>query len=253
MQDSNKDKEALFSYHAWDRTVRAFHWINVICIIGLISVGLIIFYNKDFGISSDGKILLKTIHVYFGYVFSLNLGWRITWGFLGNKYSRWTAILPFSKGYTISFRSYLKNLQEHQPQSYLGHNPIARLMVSLLFALMVVQATTGLVLAGTDLYMPPFGHEIKEWVSASAEDHSQLADIKAGSTVGVDPESYKEMREFRSPYITVHKYTFYILVIAILLHITGVVFTELKERNGLVSAMFTGKKVFTKPPVDLDD
>jgi len=28
--------------------------------------------------------------------------------------------------------------------------------------------------------------------------------------------------------------------------------TELKERNGLVSAMFTGKKVFVEKPFDAD-
>jgi len=60
------------------------------------------------------------------------------------------------------------------------------------------------------------------------------------------------MREFRKPFITIHVYIFYTLVIAILLHIIGVVITELKEKSGLVSAMFTGKKTFRKKPIDYD-
>ncbi|RLA44094.1 MAG: cytochrome b/b6 domain-containing protein [Gammaproteobacteria bacterium] len=252
MQESTKHKRVLVTYHVWDRTVRIFHWINLICIVALISVGLIILYGKSFGISSDGKILLKTIHTYFGYVFVLNLCWRIIWGFLGSKYARWAAILPFGRGYKAALGSYLKGVRENRPPSYLGHNPLARLMVTLLLLLLITQATTGLILAGTDLYLPPFGHEIAEWVTASGEDHTKLADLKPGSKEHVDPQSYKEMRAFRTPFITVHKYGFYILILAIILHIVGVVITELKERNGIVSAMFTGDKVFSETPVDLD-
>ena len=253
MNHDNKAEECLNSYHVWDRSVRIFHWVNVICIIGLICLGLIILYSKSFGVSDDGKILLKTLHVYFGYVFVLNLVWRLVWGFLGNRFSRWRAILPFRKGYINSSKSYVKGLVDDKPQHYAGHNPIARLMVSLLFALLITQASTGLILAGTDLYLPPFGHEIAEWVTGSGEDHSQLTDLQPGSKVVVDAESYKDMREFRKPFITTHVYVFYILVIAILLHITGVVITELKEKSGLVSALFTGKKVFQNKPVDYDD
>jgi len=252
MNESGANKEPLFSYYVWDRSVRVFHWINFICILGLISMGLIILYSKSFGVSSDGKILLKTIHAYFGYVFVLNLIWRLIWGFIGGRYSRWKAIFPFGKGFRNSLISYIKGLKDNHPPPYAGHNPVAKLMVTLLFLMLIGQATTGLILAGTDLYLPPFGHEIAEWVTGSGEDHSKLAGLKPGSEEGVDPEGYKEMREFRKPYITVHKYGFYVLVIAILFHIGGVVVTELKEKNGLVSAMFTGNKVFTKRPVDFD-
>ncbi len=126
-------------------------------------------------------------------------------------------------------------------------------MVALLFLLLSLQAVTGLVLAGTDLYLPPFGHEIAEWVTNSGEDHGKLADIKPYSKTNIDPVSYKEMRDFRKPFITTHVYVFYTLLIAILLHLIGVVVSELREKCGLVSAMFTGEKVFHKRPVDLDE
>lgn len=253
MSHLNISEERLYSYHVWDRSVRIFHWVNAICIIGLICLGLILLNNKSFGVSDDGKILLKTLHAYFGYVLVINLAWRIVWGFVGNKYSRWRAVLPFTKGYIKLSKSYAKGFVQNNPPPYAGHNPIAKLMVGLLFALLITQAATGLILAGTDLYLPPLGHEIAEWVTGSGEDHSKLAGLKPGSKEGVDPEAYKQMREFRKPFITVHVYGFYILVIAILLHIIGVIVTELKEKNGLVSAMFTGKKVFKNKPIDYDD
>jgi len=253
MNSTTSSAETLVQYHAWDRTVRIFHWINVLCVIGLIAVGLAILNSKTLGVSTDGKILLKTIHAYFGYLFALNLGWRIIWGFLGNRYARWSAILPFGEAYKKSLSQFVEGAKKGNPPHYLGHNPVARLMVALLFLLLSLQAVTGLILAGTDLYLPPFGHEIAEWVTASGEDHSKLADLKPYSKTNVDPESYTEMRSFRKPFITIHVYSFYILLFAIIFHLLGVIVSELREKSGLVSAMFTGQKVFRQKPVDLDE
>ena len=250
MNDSTSNTEILVQYYVWDRTVRLFHWINVLCVIGLIGVGLVILYGKALGVATEGKILLKTIHVYIGYVFAVNLGWRLIWGFLGNRYARWAAILPFGDAYKKSLSQFVEEAKKGKPPHYLGHNPIAKLMVALLFLLISLQAVTGLVLAGTDIYFPPFGQTIAEWV---AEDPVKVAEIKPYSKENVNPDSYKAMRSFRKPFITIHVYAFYVLLGAILLHLLGVVVSELREKCGLVSAMFTGKKVFHKKPVDLDE
>lgn len=240
-------------YTAWDRTTRLFHWINVLCIIGLIAAGTVILNNKALGVSGDGKILLKTVHVYIGYVFFLNLLWRLIWGFIGGKYSRWQEILPIGKGFWHSVREYIAGTKSGEPPQYLGHNPLAKIMVSFLFLLLTTQATTGLVLAGTDLYFPPFGHEIAEWVTRAGEEHDKIKNLKPGSKDDVDSEAYAEMRKFRKPFISTHVYAFYLLLISIILHIAAVVITEVREKNGLVSAMFTGKKVMTKKPLDFQD
>ncbi len=250
--NTSKNNPALSIYQVWDRTVRAFHWINVLCLLGLISLGLVIYFNKNFGVSPEGKILLKTLHTYIGYIFVLNLSWRILWGFIGSPYARWAAILPFGKGYKKALSGYLQGVRDKRPPAYLGHNPLARLMITFLFILLITQAITGLVLAGTDLYLPPFGHEFAEWVTASGEDHHRLAELKAGSKEHIDPEAYKEMRAFRKPFVNTHKYGFYLLFLGIIAHIVAVVITELKENNNIISAMFSGKKTFAEKPVDLE-
>lgn len=248
-----KNKKPLHAYHVWSRSVRTFHWINVISIIGLIFVGLAIFYNKDLGVSPDGKILLKTIHVYIGYIFALNLFFRILeFFFSGNKFSHWKAIIPFGKKHRTSLKLFIKDSKAGNPPNYLGHNPIARIMVAFLFVLLTAQATTGLMLAGTDLYYPPFGNTIAEWV-AEKDKNNQIKKVSLGSKNNIDPEAYKEMRAFRKPFIAVHVYVFYLLLISIFVHIAAVAIAEVREHSGLVSAMFTGKKVFSKKPVDLDD
>jgi cytochrome b len=242
----NQTSGNLKEYAVWDGSVRWFHWINVLAIIGLIAVGTVILNGKAIGVSGEGKVLLKTIHVYIGYVFCLNLLWRLIVAFVsGNRFSRWGAILPIGVG------SYLKAAKSGQPPAYLGHNPVARLMVSLLFGVLFIMAITGIVLAGTDVYMPPFGGFFADWVTGG--DAERLAQLVPGSKEFVDKELYGEMRGFRKPFITLHYYLFFVLLAAVILHIAAVVISEKREKNGLVSAMFTGRKVFSEKPVDLED
>jgi Ni/Fe-hydrogenase 1 B-type cytochrome subunit len=242
--------DTLKEYPVWDRTTRWFHWINVLAILGLIAVGLVIFYAKELGVSTDGKILLKTIHVYIGYVFCLNLAWRIIWAFIGNQYARWKAILPGGKGFLTAIREYKAGFSSGHIQYYQGHNPLSRLMITLLFILLTIQAITGLVLAGTDIYYPPFGQSIKAWV---VEDASKIEVLKPYSKENVNEKKFAEMRAFRKPFIITHVYAFYTLLVLIVLHIGAIVITEIRERSGLISAMFTGRKVFPNKPLDAED
>ncbi|MGE0467734.1 MAG: cytochrome b/b6 domain-containing protein [Steroidobacteraceae bacterium] len=240
-------------YRVWDKTTRWFHWINVLCVIGLIGLGLCLLNANTLGVSAEGKILLKTLHAYAGYVFVLNLVWRLLWGFIGNRHARWRSILPMGKAYWRTLPVYVSNLWKGRTPRYLGHNPLGRLMVTLMFALLSLQAASGLVLAGTDLFLPPFGHEIAEWVTGSGEDHAKLAQLKPGVKEGLDPAAYAEMRSFREPVITLHLISFYVILVAIGLHILAVVVTEVAEKSGLISAMFSGRKVLSEKPADVDE
>lgn len=251
MTPANID-DNLHGYPVWDRTTRWFHWINALAIIALIFLGLMIMSAGTLGIPTDGKILLKQVHTYVGYVFVLNLLWRLAWGFIGGHYSRWASILPFGRQYWSDLAGYTKSLVRGRPLHYLGHNPIARLMVTLLFVLLCIQAVTGLILAGTDLYYPPFGHEIAELVTAAGEDHSKLEELRPGYKDGVDEAGYQAMRQWREPVIETHEIVFFILLIAIGLHLLGVIVTEIREGGALVSAMFTGRKYYPDKPVDED-
>ena len=247
MINENSDN-SLKEYFVWDRTTRWFHWINVICILLLTVIGTIILYAGVIEVGADGKVLLKTVHVLVGYIFFANLTWRLVWAFIGSDNSRWGALLPIGTGYRSRLAVYLSGLKDGSTPSYLGHNPLGRLMIALLLMLLAIQGATGLVLAGTDIYYPPFGGQIAEWVTDG--DPQKMASLKPGSKEFVDPDKYTEMRSFRKPVITTHLYTFYMLMFAVLLHIAAVVFTEVKLRNGIVTAMFTGWKVMREPPVD---
>jgi len=219
----------------WSRNIRLFHWINVATVFLLIIIGVIILNSKTLGVSVDGKILLKTIHVYVGYIFAVNLLIRITLGFIGKNYERWNKTLPFQKGFTQE----LKSFSQGKKSFYKGHNPAGKLMVAALLFLLSIQMVTGLVIAGTDIYYPPFGQYFAESI---AMDKTDLNAIKPYSKVNVDNEAYKAMRAFRKPFSTAHVYSFYTLLFLIPLHIFGVIFTERKERTSVVSAMINGYK-----------
>lgn len=142
----------------------------------------------------------------------------------GTRYFLWLNLLCVLVlgilGYWTELRAYIRKSRSIESSGndvavahrfgYLGHNPLGRLMVVTLLTLLLVQGVTGLVLAGTDLYKPPFGAVIAQWVTGGDQDK------------------------------------------LVSLHIVGVVVAEVREKNGLVSAMITGDKVFDRLPDDTD-
>ena len=237
----------LKSYSVWDASTRWFHWINALCVIALAIVGFLILNAGKLEVSNTGKLTLKTVHTWIGYIFVLNLVWRIAWAFFGNRYARWHSILPGGRGYLHALRSYLAAFIAGHPEQYMGHNPAGRLGIAALFLLITVQAITGLVLAGTDLFYPPIGHWIAQWVAAP--------DVAPGSLIPYAPEmydaaAYASMRALREPIALVHLYSFYVLVVVAVTHVAAVIVTELKEGGSIISAMFTGRKIISGRPVD---
>ncbi|MAT51752.1 MAG: cytochrome B [Porticoccaceae bacterium] len=238
------------SYVAWDASVRWFHWINLLCIIGLMAIGIVILNSSALGVSDNGKILLKTVHVLIGYVFAFNLLWRLIWAFIGSDRARWRAILPGGKGYLNEIKDYTAAFKAGQPRQYIGHNPLGRIAVVLLLFLMFTQAVTGLVLAGTDIFYPPFGSWIANWIAKPGVDPATLLPYARDT---YDAAAYEAMRAFRAPFIEIHEIGFYALLCLIVIHIAAVVVTEIREGGTLITAMFTGKKMLSEIPKDLKE
>jgi Ni/Fe-hydrogenase 1 B-type cytochrome subunit len=239
----------LRTYPVWDASVRWFHWINVICVLTLIAVGVAILNAGALGVGNDGKILLKTVHVWVGYVFAANLAWRLLWAFVGGTHSRWREMLPGGRGYFAALRRYVAALRAGEHPQYLGHNPLGRIAVALLLLILIVQAVTGLVLAGTDLFLPPFGAWIAGHVAAPGVDPATLVPYAPAL---YDPDAYEAMRAVRAPFVRIHGYGFYALSTMVVLHVAAVVVTEIRGGGNLISAMFTGKKILRAPLASKD-
>jgi Ni/Fe-hydrogenase 1 B-type cytochrome subunit len=189
------------------------------------------------------------VHVYVGYVFFLNLFWRFIWGFVGGRHARWRALLPGGPGFGKRLAEFVGGLARGRAPFYLGHNPLARIHLSFLLLLLLVQGVTGLVIAGTDVYMPPLGGTMREWVAADTHDPAL---VRPYAPATVNGEAYAEMRAFRSPIVRIHEYGFFLLLAMIALHIAAAVVAEIREGGSVISAMFTGRKIHSEEPVDRD-
>ncbi len=238
----------LRAYPAWDAGVRWFHWINVLCVIALIAAGTVILNDSALGISNDGKVLLKTVHVWIGYVLAVNLLWRLAWAFIGGPHARWRSLLPGGRGYVGEVARYFSAWGAGRPLHYTGHTPPGRLAVSALLLALLVMAGSGLILAGTDLFYPPIGRWIAGWVAAPGVDPGTLVPYSPDM---YDAAAYAAMREeLRSPVLRIHYYGFYTLLGLVVIHIAAVVVTEVRGGGNLISAMFTGRKIMEAPPAD---
>jgi cytochrome b len=236
-------------YRVWDLPTRLFHWINFTVVIALIFVGLLMLFRKELGITStDARIGLKVLHVSLGYVFVANLVIRIAWGFIGNRYARWNTLIP-GRGYTQEIIDYRQSIKQGRPIPYAGHNPLGQLSIVVMFACLLVMAITGLIRAGTDIYYPPVGSIVAEYVALPGTDADSLVPY---DTSAVNKERYDALKAFKKPFGTVHIYTAYLLMALIILHIAAVIHAELTTGDNIVSAMFTGKKYLRDPASDTD-
>lgn len=234
----------------WDRTQRVFHWVNFLAVVTLAAIGIVILNADALGIPDDpGMVTLKTVHVLVGYLFLLNLLWRLVWAFIGGPFARWRALLPGGRRFGRRLLEFIRGFAAGRAPFYLGHNPPARIFLSLLVLLLVVQGSTGIILAGTDVYMPPFGGSVRAWVAADTHEPS-LVRPYAPETVNSD--AYADMRAFRAPVVALHKYNFFALLVLIGLHVAAAVVTEFREGGAVISAMFTGRKIHGDEPVDVE-
>jgi len=239
---------ALTEYRVWDRTQRVFHWVNFLAVLSLAAIGTVILNADRLSIPNDpGVVTLKTVHVYVGYVFILNLLWRLVWAFIGGPFARWRALLPVGPMFGRRLAEFVKGFFSGHAPFYLGHNPLARILLSLLVLLLVVQGATGIVLAGTDVYLPPLGGAMRAWVAADTHDPSLVRPYAPDT---VNAQAYADMRAFRAPIVETHELTYFVLLALIAIHIASAVIAELKEGGAIISAMFTGRKIHTREPVD---
>lgn len=239
---------ALSEHRVWDLSQRIFHWVNFLAVLALAAIGLVILNADRLGVPADpGMVGLKTLHVWVGYVFLLNLLWRIVWAFVGGPYARWRALLPLGPGFGAGLLRFVRGFAAGRAPFYLGHNPVARIMLSLLMLLLVVQATTGIVLAATDVYMPPFGGAVREWVAADTHDPAL---VRPYAPETVNEAAYAQMRSFRKPFVTIHEFNFYLLMALVIIHVTAAVLGETREGGAVITAMFTGRKIHDGVPAD---
>ena len=177
--------------YIWSLPTRLFHWLLVI--------GMVAAY-----ILSEEEELLN-FHSAIGYMVGILIIFRIIWGFVGPKYSRFSDF-PIGIQSLKLFVSDMKSSKSHSP----GHNPAASLVMLaiILFALLIV-------------------------VSGSLLLASEGQGFFSGTSIGLTSDSLKE----------VHEIAVNILIALVVIHLLGNLVDFIFNRKvGTLGSMVTGYK-----------
>ncbi|MEJ6023188.1 cytochrome b/b6 domain-containing protein [Ramlibacter sp. PS4R-6] len=172
----------------WDLPTRIFHWGLAASIVGLFATGY-----------TGGAMMYW--HARFGYAVLALLLFRVVWGFVGGRWSRFATFLPTPR----RVMRYLSG----QDKGGLGHNPLGALSVFAMLAGLSVQVATGLVSDDQIAFTGPLNRFVSEAQGLAATwFHKQVGQ--------------------------------WLLAALIVLHIAAIVFYLARRRQNLIQPMIDG-------------
>jgi Ni,Fe-hydrogenase I cytochrome b subunit len=227
------EEKNLKEIYVWDLAARVLHWANALLIIFLASLAIGFAWMEGAGVAKETRRAVKEFHAYTGHVFLATFFLRILWGFLGNKYIRWSDTFPLNaeslKNAWGNLRWMLGGLKGTPPLAP-GHNPLASLLYLPLFIVLLSQAATGVVLSGEEFKTLPGRLLVGSELTRSAYAH-ELQEHEEKSALH---EAFKEA----------HGLGLWFILFFIFAHLLGLVIHELGERRYLFSSMIHGRKIY---------
>lgn len=239
------------SYPVWDRPTRVLHWINAILLLGVAALGFLYMFREDLHIDGrPAKFALKYLHSVVGITLMFGFGARLLWAFRGNRFARFSSLRVRLDTPGAARREAAELASPGGGRKRLGHGPLGRLSATAMFGLLCVLLSTGLLRANTDLHFPPFGpmiaaHVAKPGVDLSAADPADKS--------WQDPGKMNDFSPIGNPAGKIHRVSAWIMVLLVVLHVSGVVFKELRQGGGVFSSMIVGRKVFRADEPVVDD
>jgi Ni/Fe-hydrogenase 1 B-type cytochrome subunit len=138
--------------YVWQLPVRLAHWLLFFSILILAVTG---YYIGHPFISVPGEARahfvmgsMRSVHLYASIVFTLSALVRFYWAFAGNRYARWSELIPVSRQRWRSFKqaALYYTFLSREPVQYLGHNALAGLTYAAIFGVYLVMMATGFAL-----------------------------------------------------------------------------------------------------------
>ena len=153
------EQRCLIDVYVWQLPVRLAHWLIVGSMLVLTVTG--IYIGRPFLIvAGEARYAFvmgtaKAIHFWAGFVFMASVLMRVVWMFTGNKFARWDKFLPIRQrryhGILPTLRFYL--FAQRKPPGFIGHNPLAGLAYTVVYALFAIQILIGLALLGMSAHL----------------------------------------------------------------------------------------------------
>ena len=186
--------EALQAVRVWDLPTRLFHWLLAAAVVGLFITGQV-----------GGNALVW--HFRLGYVVLGLLVFRVLWGLVGGRWSRFASFI-YAPGTVLR---YLKGQPRAGEHLDVGHNPLGAFSVFGLLAVLAVQVGTGLIADDEIASTGPLNRFVATETGLSATHWH---------------------RDFGQ----------WLLLALVVLHVAAIVFYLLKHGQNLVRPMLTGNK-----------
>ncbi len=190
----------------WDLPTRLFHWLLVATVIGSVVTGLV-----------GGGLMVW--HLRCGSLAMGLLAFRLLWGFVGGRWSRFASFLYAP----MTVLRYLRGQVRPGEHLDVGHNPLGAGSVFALLAILVVQVGTGLVADDEIATVGPLNRFVSSATAALATGWHK--------NVG-----------------------FNVIVALVLLHVGAIAYYRLRKKVDLIGPMVSGdKRLPTEVPAARDD
>jgi cytochrome b len=181
----------------WDLPTRIFHWALAVTVMGLVITAKV-----------GGNAM--EWHIRLGHLVLALLAFRVLWGLVGGRWSRFTAFV-YSPARLVR---YLRG--EGHPEDKVGHSPLGTLSVIGLLAVLVAQVATGLLSDDEIAFAGP------------------LTRFVPNAVVGQATGYHKEIGQ-------------YLVLGLVSLHVLAIVFYVLVRKERLVRPMLHGDKALAAP------
>lgn len=213
--------------YVYEAPLRLWHWVNALCIVVLGVTGY--FIGKPLpslpGEASDSFLLgyIRFIHFSAAYIFAASFLGRIYWAVVGNHHARQIFLLPITNRRWWSevlheLKWYLFLVKE--PKRYIGHNPLAQLMMFLFFTVgAVYMMCTGFALYGEGAGKGSWQDVLFGWVVSAVGGNSMQV------------HSW-------------HRMGLWVTTIFVIIHIYAALREDIMSRQSLISTMVSGWRMF---------
>jgi len=178
----------------WDLPTRVFHWMLALCIVGSVISAKI-----------GGNAMVW--HFRFGFVVFTLLVFRLLWGLVGGRWSRFASFI-YAPATVIRYLRGQGRADEHLD---VGHNPLGSLSVFALLGLLALQVATGLVADDEIAAVGPLNRFVN------------------GALAGRATHWHKD-------------YGQWILLALVALHVAAIVYYRVRKKHNLVRSMLVGDK-----------
>jgi len=181
----------------WDLPTRVFHWLLALAVTGVLATGL---------------AGVMEWHFRLGYGVLALLLFRLVWGFVGGRWSRFGAFVHGPR----SVVAYLRG--RAHPDHLIGHSPLGALSVFAMLGLLAVQVASGLLADDAITYAGPLSHTVSSATASLATSWHAT-------------------------------YGKWIVIALLVVHLLAIAYYALVRRQRLVGPMLSGDKTLPAHPV----